>query len=111
MIQTFKGELNLPEINLNELTYLVVRKINKKVENLDDVGITSFNLTDFLKKVQGKEIGLAVEFAGMDIFNEVGKVYLCDHKTFINDVCLEQRLWDYTGMYIKIIIDDLEEES
>ena len=103
MRKNIKGELNLPERNLNELQLILVRKTESD--------ITSFNLSDFLKKVQGKEVGIAIEYAGMDLFCEVGKVYICNGLTLINDVCLEHRLWDYVGQELKIIIDDLEEES
>lgn len=100
MVKNYFGKLTVPENNMSEITYVLV---NEKLN-------CSFNLTSYLKKNQGKEIGLVVNIVGIDAFCEVGKIQVISEVLMINGVDVSRVLWDSTGLNLKIIVDDLEED-
>lgn len=106
MINKYKGLLFLTD-NKKELTYVL---INKKLNK-------SFNLTNYLRNNQGKEIGLVVNIYGTDVFCEVGKIEIISEVIMVNGRDISSVLWGYTkddyheGTLLQIIIDNMEEES
>ena len=100
MINKYFGKLTLTD-NMNEITYVI---LNEKYNS-------SFNLTQYIKEHQGKEIGLVIEINSVDVFCEVGKVEVISEVLMVNGRDISNVLWNETGKKINIIIDDMEEES
>lgn len=97
------GVLELPEgKDLNKLNFLIQGKTRAGFPEC-------FNLSEFLKEKEQEdiEIGLVIHIQGRDIINEIGKVRQYNGLYEINGVVIEHRLWDYTGEYVEVIIDDL----
>lgn len=103
MRNQYFGCMEISELNLNEITYVLIRKCEKTVN--------SFNLSKYLKERQGKEVGLVININGKDEFCEVGKVEVINEVYMVNSVDIARTIWNNTGKYITIIVDDMEEES
>jgi hypothetical protein len=101
MRNSYLGKLEISEANLNEITYVLVRKETT----------SSFNLSTYLKRNQGKEVGLVVNLNGKDIFCEVGMVEVINEVYMINGVDIGRALWNNTGVFLTIIVDDMEDKS
>ena len=97
------GVLELPAgKDLNKLNFLIHGRTRAGFPEC-------FSLSKFLKEKEQEniEIGLVIHIQGKDIINEIGKVRQYNGLYEINDIVIEHRLWDYTGEYVEVIIDDL----
>jgi hypothetical protein len=101
MVYKYFGKLVMPEGNLKNITYVLKNeKYNK-----------SFNISQYFKDNQLKNIGFAVNVSGKDIFCEVGKIEVLYEVYKINGYDLGNTLWDLVEENIEIIInDDVEED-
>lgn len=101
MVHKYFGKLIMPEGNLKNITYVLKNeKYNK-----------SFNLSQYFKDNQLKNIGFSVNVGGKDIFCEVGKIEVLYEVYKINGYDIGNTLWNLVEENIEIIIDEDVEED